>query len=83
MSGVGTLQLHCPFTYSVLAVFQLQTLVLAPSVNGGVTPEGNRTVLWVWRGSLKGDSGGQGGLGKHGKGLNLVQPCVKLTDNHH
>ena len=32
MSGVGTLQLHCPFTYSVLAVFQLWTLVLAPSV---------------------------------------------------
>ena len=31
MSGVGTLQLHCPFTYSVLAVFQLRTLVLAPS----------------------------------------------------
>ena len=26
-----TLQLYCPFTYSVLAVFQLWTLVLAPS----------------------------------------------------
>ena len=34
MSGVGTLQLHCPFTHSVLAVFQLRTLVLAPSVLG-------------------------------------------------
>ena len=34
MSGVGTLQLHCPFTYSVLAVFQLRTLVLTPSDRG-------------------------------------------------
>ena len=30
----GTLQLHCPFTYSVLAVFQLWTLVHAPSERG-------------------------------------------------
>ena len=51
-------------------------------LNSSVTPKGNQTVLWVWRGSLKGDLGGQGGLGEHGKGLNLVQPCVILTDDH-
>ena len=29
-------------------------------LNGKVVPEGNRTVSWIWRGSLKGDSGTQG-----------------------
>jgi len=29
-------------------------------LNGGITPEGNRTVSWIWRGSLMGSSEGQG-----------------------
>ena len=28
-------------------------------LNGGTVPEGNRTVSWIWRGSLGGDQGGQ------------------------
>jgi hypothetical protein len=30
----------------------------------GVAPEGNRTVSWIWRGSLNGGSGPQDGFGK-------------------
>ena len=37
-------------------------------LNGKIVPEGNRTVSWVWRGSLK-DSETQGGPNEYGEGL--------------
>jgi hypothetical protein len=37
-------------------------------LNGGVVPQGNRTVSWIWRGSLKGDSVDQDGLSNYGEG---------------
>jgi hypothetical protein len=37
-------------------------------LNGGAVPEGNRTVSWIWRGSLKGGSAEQDGLGEYGEG---------------
>jgi len=38
-------------------------------LNGGVPPEGNRTVSWIWRGSLKDSSEGQGVQDEYGEGL--------------
>ena len=40
-------------------------------LNGNVIPEGNRTVSWIWRGSLKDDSGGHAGQKEYGEGLLL------------
>ena len=37
-------------------------------LNGGVVPEGNRTISWIWRGSLKGSSEGQGMQDEYGEG---------------
>ena len=37
-------------------------------LNGGVVPEGNRTVSWIWRGSLKDSSEEEGGQDGYGEG---------------
>jgi len=37
-------------------------------LKGGAMPEGNRTVSWIWRGSIKGSSGDQGGQDEYGEG---------------
>jgi hypothetical protein len=37
-------------------------------LSGGVVPEGNRTVSWIWRGSLKGSFGDQDGQDEYGEG---------------
>jgi hypothetical protein len=37
-------------------------------LNGGVIPEGNRKVSWIWRGSLAGGLRDQGGQDKYGEG---------------
>lgn len=39
-------------------------------LNSGVVPEGNRTVSWIWRGSLKGGPEEQGESSEYGEGLN-------------
>ena len=39
-------------------------------LNGGVTPEGNRTVSWIWRGSLKRSSEDQG-QDEYGEGWSI------------
>ena len=38
-------------------------------LNGGAMPEGNRTVSWIWRGSIGGGPGEQGGQDEYGEGL--------------
>jgi len=45
-------------------------------LNGGVTPEGNRTVSWIWRGSFTGGPEDQGGKDEYGKGLVVHPPCT-------
>ena len=45
---------------------QLQERTL---LNGGVVPEGNRTISWIWRGSLKGNSEHQSEPNEYGEGL--------------
>lgn len=40
-------------------------------LNDGVVPEGSRTVSWIWRGSLKDDSGSHVGWKEYGEGLPL------------
>ena len=42
----------------------------------GVTPEGSRTVSWIWRGSLKGISGGQDGEDEYNEGLSIPSHSV-------
>ena len=37
-------------------------------LNGGAVPEGNRTVSWIWRGSLKSGSEDEGGHDEYGEG---------------
>lgn len=37
-------------------------------LNGDVAPEGNRTISWIWRGSLKESSEDQGGQNDYGGG---------------
>jgi len=37
-------------------------------LNGGVSPEGNRTVSWIWRGSFR------GGCEEHGEGSWILLP---------
>ena len=38
-------------------------------LNGGAMPEGNRTVSWIWRGSIGGGPGEQGRSDEYGEGL--------------
>ena len=38
-------------------------------LNGGAMPEGNQTVSWIWRGSLKDDSGDHAVQREYGEGL--------------
>ena len=38
-------------------------------LNGGVVPEGHRTISWIWRGSLKDNSENQSERNEHGEGL--------------
>ena len=37
-------------------------------LNGGVMPEGSRKVSWIWRGSLRGELGDQGGESEFSEG---------------
>ena len=41
-------------------------------LNGGVVPQGNQTVSWIWRGLLKGNSVDQDGLSEYGEGWFLL-----------
>ena len=53
-------------------------------LNGGGIPEGNRTVSWIWRGSVKGGLGDRGGQDEHGEGLiSFFRPCKPFTDVGH
>lgn len=45
-------------------------------LNANVTPEGNRTVSWIWRGSLKGISETQGEPNEYGEGLGYQCDCA-------
>ena len=45
-------------------------------LNGRAVPEGNRTVSWIWRGSLQDDSGNSDGEAEYGEGLSLYLYCV-------
>jgi hypothetical protein len=45
-------------------------------LNGGVMPEGNRTVSWIWRGSLKDTFEGRVGEKEYGEGLSLNPSSV-------
>ena len=40
-------------------------------LNGGAVPEGNRTVSWIWRGSLKDSSEDRGRQDEYGEGWSL------------
>jgi hypothetical protein len=45
-------------------------------LNGGGVPEGNRTVSWIWRGSLRSSSGDQGEQDEFGEGWFSPFECV-------
>lgn len=47
-------------------------------LNGGVVPEGNRTVSWIWRGSLKGSSDDWDGQDKFGEGWVTFNRALRL-----
>ena len=51
-------------------------------LNGGVTPEGNRTVSWIWRGSLKGGSEDQG-QDEYSEGRLIPSCCALFADCCH
>lgn len=51
-------------------------------LNGGITPEGNRTVSWIWRGSLKGGSKDQG-QDEFSEGWLIPFCCVLFADCGH
>ena len=48
-------------------------------LNGGATSEGNRTVSWIWRGSLGGGSDGRDGRDEYGEGQLLFSGCECCT----
>lgn len=59
---------------------ELQTRSL---LNGGIMPEGNRMVSWIWRGALKGSSEGQGRRNEYGEGwLSNSQPRLSAHCSH-
>jgi hypothetical protein len=43
-------------------------------LNGGVMPEGNRTISWIWRGSSQDGSGDRGG--EYNKGWLSINGCA-------
>ena len=47
---------------------QAEELQARMLLNGNVVPEGNRTVSWIWRGSLKDNSEDQAGQDEYGEG---------------
>ena len=53
-------------------------------LSGNVTPEGNRTVSWIWRGSLKGSFGDQDGQDEYGEGWLSLFGCINylLISSH-
>ena len=53
-----------------------ETLQARTLLNGNAVPEGNRTVSWIWRGSLKGSSEDQDGQNEFSEGL-LHFDCVR------
>ena len=50
-------------------------------LNGGGIPEGNRTVSWIWRGSVKDGLGDRSGQDELGEGLNVsIRTCGPFAD---
>lgn len=47
-------------------------------LSGNVTPEGNRTVSWVWRGSVNGGPEDQGGQEEYGEGQSSFYSHVRI-----
>jgi len=45
-------------------------------LNGGATPEGNRTISWIWRGSLRDNSGDQSTQDEYSEGWLASSYCV-------
>lgn len=50
-------------------------------LSGNVFPEGNRTVSWIWRGSLKDTSDGQGGCDEFGEGWQSFSSYPNIADD--
>ena len=63
MRGLSEAELPSALTREHAEELQARSLL-----NDSVIPEGNRTVSWVWRGSLKDDLRGQGGQDKYSEG---------------
>ena len=49
-------------------------------LNNNVMPEGNQTMSWICRGSLRDNSGDHAGQKEHGEGLSLNLCCVYVAD---
>ena len=61
-----------------------QELQARSLLNSGGVPEGNHTVTWIWRGSLKAGSGDQSGQDKLSEGLiSSLQSCELLADSRY
>ena len=60
-------------TQERMETFQARTLL-----SGNVIPEGNRTVSWIWRGSLLGNSEGQNGQNEFSEGLSHLNRVEHL-----
>ena len=61
--GLSEAELPSALTRECAEELQARSLL-----NGGVVPEGNCTVSWIWRGSLKGGLEDQGGQDEYGEG---------------
>ena len=55
---------------------QAEELQARMLLNDNIVPEGNQTVLWIWRGSLKDDFEDQAGQNEYGKGWWLYFNCT-------
>ena len=55
---------------------QAEELHARTLLSGGVIPEGNRTVSWIWRGSLKGLSEDEGGQDEYNEGWSVSFYCA-------
>ena len=61
----GLSEMELPNIPSLEHVEELQARSL---LSGNIIPEGNRTVSWIWRGSLQGSFRDQSGEDEYGKG---------------
>ena len=73
--GLSQVALPHALTQECAETHQVRTLL-----NGNVLPEGNQTVSWIWRGSLKGNSEDQDGQNDFSEGLLHLIVCVIFTD---